>query len=133
MVGDNRKKILILDNDDRVLWALKDAFETKGHKTWTTWSGQEALGLLRSVEFDVLLTASYLADMHIGDFLHHVERMTVQPWIVVMEDSVPPRVDLRRCNVFGISAVVDKNDPVKIREVVSSCCADGPLAKTTVH
>jgi len=136
MVGDNRKRIrsiLIVDNDDRVLWALKDAFETKGHKTWTTWSGQEALGLLRSVEFDVLLTASYLADMHIGDFLRHVERMAVQPWIVVMEDSLPPRVDLRRCNVFGISALVDKNDPLKILEVVSSGYAGGPQAKWTVH
>jgi len=89
--------------------------------------------LLRSVEFDVLLTDSYVADMHIADLLRRVERMTVEPWIVVMEESVPPRVDLRRCNVFGISALVDKNDPVKIREVVSSCCAGGPLAKTTVH
>lgn len=133
MVGDNRKKILILDNDDRVLWAFKDAFETQGYRTWTTWSGQEALRLLRSVEFDVVLTASYLPDMHVDEFFHSVERMTVQPWIVVMEDSVPPRVDLRRCNVFGISAVVNKDDPVKIREVVSSCCSGGPLAKTTVH
>lgn len=133
MVGDNRKRILILDNDDRVLWALKDAFETKGHKAWTSWSGQEALGLLRSVEFDVLLTANYLADMHIGDFIRRVERMTVQPWVVVMEDSVRPRVDLRGCNVFGISALVNKNDPVKIREVVSSCCDGAPLATTTVH
>ena len=133
MVGDNRKKILILENDDRVLWTLKDAFETKGHKTWTTWSGQEALTLLRSVEFDILLTASYVADMHIGDFLRRVERMTIQPWIVVMEDSLPPRVDLRRCNVLGISALVNKNDPVKVQEVVSSCCAGWPLAKTTVH
>jgi CheY-like chemotaxis protein len=133
MVSDNRKKILILENDDCVLWALKDAFETKGYKTWATWSGQEAIGLLRSVEFDVMLTASYLADMHIGDFLHRVKRMTVQPWIVVMEDSMPPRVDRRRCNVFGISALVNKNDPVKIQEVVSSCCAGGSLAKTIVH
>jgi CheY-like chemotaxis protein len=133
MVGNNRKKILILDNDDQVLWSLKDAFETKGHKAWTTWSGQEALELLRSVEFDVLLTASYLADMHISDFVRRVERMTVQPWIVVMEDSAPPRVDLRRCNVFGISALVNKNDPVQIQEMVWSCCDRAPLAKTTVH
>jgi hypothetical protein len=41
MVGTNRKKILILDNDDRALWSLKAAFETKGYKTWITWSGQE--------------------------------------------------------------------------------------------
>jgi alpha-D-ribose 1-methylphosphonate 5-triphosphate synthase subunit PhnL len=71
--------------------------------------------------------------MYIGDFLRHVERIPVQPWIVVMEDSMPPRVDLRHCNVVGISALVNKNDPVKLQEVVSSCFSGGSLAKTTVH
>jgi CheY-like chemotaxis protein len=130
---ESRKKILILENDDRVLWALKEALETAGYETWTTWSGHEGLALIGTGTFDVLLTANYLPDIHIGELLRRVGDMSTQPWIIVMDDFRPPRVDLRQYHVFGISALVDKRDPVKVREVISSCLGGESLRTGMVN
>jgi CheY-like chemotaxis protein len=126
VLSESRKKILILDNDDRVLWALKDALETAGYETWTTWSGHEGLALIGAGNFDVLLTANYLPDIHVGELLLRVSDMPIQPWIIVMEDFMPPRIDLRKYTVFGMSVLIDKRDPVKVRELISSCLAGSP-------
>ena len=48
-------KVLIVDNDDRVLWKFQESLENAGFDTTATWSGQEALVLLKSGAFDVLL------------------------------------------------------------------------------
>lgn len=132
MPRKSRKKILILDNDDRVLWALKEVLETAGYETWTTWSGHEGLALIGRENFDVILTANYLPDIHIGELLRRVSEMPTQPWIIVMEDFMPPRVNLRRYHIFGISALVDKRDPVKVRELISSSLAGESSRTTTV-
>ena len=120
MLRESKRKILILDEDDRVLLALKDALETAGYETWTTWSGHEALALIDTGNFDVLLTANYVPDIHVGELFRRISEMSIQPWIIVMEDFMPPRVDLRLHRVLGISALVDKRNPTKVRELISS-------------
>jgi CheY-like chemotaxis protein len=128
-----KRKILILEDDDRVLWALKDALETAGYETWTTWSGHDALALIDTGNFDVLLTANYVPDIHVGELLRRISEMSIQPWIIVMEDFTPPRVDLRHYRVLGFSALVDKRDPVKVRQLISSCIAGESLQTTMVN
>jgi CheY-like chemotaxis protein len=125
----SRKKVLIVDNNDLALGTLQRLLEDAGFDTRTTWSGHEALALLQSKEFDVLLVDDYLPDLHANDFLERIVRLAIQPWVVVMRGGAPTPAQLRRYTSLGASAVVDKNDSGQIRRAVSSCCVEEPLAK----
>jgi CheY-like chemotaxis protein len=129
----SKKKVLVVDNDDMVLSAFQGNLEDAGFETRTTWSGHEALALLQSNEFDVLLVDDYLPDLHSTDFLERLGRQTFQPWVVVMKGCAPTPTDLRRYRALGACTVVNKRDAVQVVQAVASCCADEPLRKAIVH
>ena len=45
---------------------LEAMLHEAGYETITTWSGLEALELLKSQKVDILLVSSYLPDLYIG-------------------------------------------------------------------
>jgi len=130
---NTKANVLIVDNDDRILWKFREMLENVGFKTTATWSGHEALGLLRSGVFDVLLVDDYLPDLHHHDFLKRVRDLSVQPSIVVMHDSEAKPSDLQCYASLGASELVDKRDPVRVCRAVSFCCAGQPLATKRVN
>lgn len=109
MQTDN--KILLVENDDAVRMALEAEMKQLGHKPVATWSGIDALGLLESGRFDVLLVDDHLPDMYIGDFLERVSQLPVQPKIWLMQTG--PAQDTR---VYGSRCypVVGKRDLAQI-------------------
>jgi CheY-like chemotaxis protein len=129
MKPKDRKSVLIVDNNESILETFEEMLENAGFDTRTTWSGHEALALLQSQDFDVLLVDDYLPDLHASDFLERVGRLPIQPWIVVMRGTTPTPGDLRHYESLGASATVNKGDRAKVAEAVSCCCADEPLAK----
>jgi two-component system, NtrC family, nitrogen regulation response regulator NtrX len=131
MQSEGKKKVLIVDNDESILATIQEILENAGFDTLTTWSGHEALALLRSQEFDVLLVDDYLPDLHASDFLKRVGRLPIQPWIVVMQASMPTASHVRRYVSLGASAIVRKHHLAEVCKAVGSCCADEPLAKVT--
>ena len=62
-------KILIVDDDEDVLIALERLLEDQGYRTVTAWSGQEALSLLNSQSFDLLLLDRGLPDLDPSEVL----------------------------------------------------------------
>jgi CheY-like chemotaxis protein len=133
MRHDNRANVLIVDNDDRMLWRFQEILENAGLDTHVTWSGHEALALLRSGEFDVLLVDDYLPDVHSHDFLERVSRLPMQPSIVVMHSTPPKPGDLQSYASLGIAELVDKRDLAKVCQAVTSCCREQHAVSKTVH
>ena len=68
-----QKRVLVVDNEDSVRAGLELQLTEVGWHALTTWSGLEALGILKSIPFDVLLVGDYLPDLHIGEFLKQVQ------------------------------------------------------------
>ena len=133
MKGDAKVNVLIVDNDDRILSKFQQLLENAGFNTTTTWSGHEALGLLRSGVFDVLLVDDYLPDLHSHNFLERVNRLPIQPSIVVMHNE-PAKPDDRRCyQSLGVSELVNKRDPERVFRAVSLSYAEQPLARKVVN
>ena len=131
---DNKKKVLIVESDDPTAQAFQRCLEEAGFDARTTWSGHEALALLQSSEFDVLLIDSYLPDLHATDFLERLSRMPLQPWVVVMKGgSASAPESLRRYRGLGVSSVVNKRDAAQTVQAVSLCCAAEPLVKVDAH
>jgi CheY-like chemotaxis protein len=130
---DHKPDVLIVDNDDRILWKFQEILGSKGFETRATWSGHEALAMLRSGEFDVLLVDDYLADVHQHDFLQRVSRLPTQPSIVVMHGAPPKYADMQSYDALGVAEVVDKSDTEKVCQAVSSRCGDQRLAGRILH
>jgi len=124
------KRILIADNDEDVLIAFEKLFEAAGFAAHATWSGHEALSLIKSGKFSALLIGTYLADIHSAEFLGRMSRLpTKPPVVVVMQDRVPTRADQHLYESLGVSAVVDKGDAQHVREVVALCSTANGIFK----
>jgi len=106
-----KKEILLVDNDDAMRVALAEELKRLGHAPIATWSGIDALSLLVSRSFDVLLVDVYLPDMYIGDFLKSVSELSVRPKIWVMQAK--PAQDTR---VYGSRyySVVEKSQATQV-------------------
>jgi len=115
-----RKRVLIVDNSEDVLNAVDKLLRNEGFDTRTTWSGHEALALMQSQPFDVLLVDDYLADLHVAEFLKRVKLQVKQPAVVVMQNGQPVPTDMRRYGSLGASAVVDKRDPEQVRRALAA-------------
>jgi len=131
--NDAKVNVLIVDNDDRILWKFQQLLENSGFNTTATWSGHEALNLLRSGVFHVLLVDDYLPDLHSHDFLKRVNHLPIQPSIVVMHNEPPKADDLRCYESLGVLDLVDKRDAANVCRAVSFCYAERPLAKKPVN
>jgi CheY-like chemotaxis protein len=113
-----RGRALIVDNTDEVLLSLERLLGNAGFETRTTWSGHEALALMQSKPFDVLLVDDYLPDLHIAEFLKKVKLQARKPAVIVMTKGRPLPADLRRFKALGFGTIVDKLDPEQVRRAL---------------
>jgi CheY-like chemotaxis protein len=81
------KQVLIVDNNEEEARTLASMLERVGHCPTTTWSGLEALELLKSREFDLVLVSSYLPDLYVGDFFERLNRLPAQPSSIVIQEG----------------------------------------------
>jgi len=130
ILPDSKKRVLIVESNDATAEAFQGRLQEAGFDARTTWSGHEALALLQSNEFDVLLMDNYLPDLHATDFLERLSRMPLQPWVVVMKGRLASG-SVRRYRALGASSVVNKGDVAQVVQAVSACCAKEPLAKAS--
>ena len=63
-----------MDDDEHVLIALERLLEGEGYRTATAWSGREALALLESADFDVLMIDEHLCDVDANTLLNELMR-----------------------------------------------------------
>jgi len=130
--SDDKKKVLIVESNDLMAEGFQRHLQEAGFDARTTWSGHEALALLQSNEFDVLLMDNYLPDLHATDFLERLSRLPLQPWVVVMKGRLAS-ASVRRYRGLGAASVVNKGDAAQVVQAVSACCAKEPLAKASVN
>jgi len=112
------KHVLIVENDERTLHTLEEVVSSEGFNIRTTWSGREALALIQSQPFDVVLVDSHLPDIYYGEFLTLARRHS--HCIIVMQRSKPLPGSLRRHKTMGAAAVVDKNDLKHLRQLLAA-------------
>jgi CheY-like chemotaxis protein len=95
MAESRNKRILIVDNNEEESGRLGVMLQRAGYDSLATWSGLEALELLKSGEYDILLMSSYLPDVYVGDFFERLNRLPVRPCSIVMQEGCTPAATLR--------------------------------------
>ncbi len=128
MAGTDRKRILVIDDDEHVLITLQALLENQGYDTTTAWSGQEALESLLLKPFDLVLVDDYLPDLLIGEILRQIRRVEIPPPVIVMQATPPTRGAIARYNSLGASNLINKRKPAEILEAVVECMSPAILS-----
>jgi CheY-like chemotaxis protein len=84
-LADQNNRVLIVDNNEEETRVFAAMLERAGYEPQTTWSGLEALQLLQSEEFAILLVSNYLADIYVGEFLERLKALPNQPCSIVIQ------------------------------------------------
>ena len=134
MAANFRKHVLIVDDEERNLIKLESLLENRGYDTVTAWGGKEALKLLQSRDFDLVLLDDFLPDIASEEILKAIRRLPVQPLVALLKGrglsgtASPEFVRLAAdCSVskISLSAVV--------RSIQDCMSHDGPLTMPGPH
>jgi DNA-binding response OmpR family regulator len=119
-IRTERKRILIADCHEEVLINLEKMLEDAGFDTTTAWTARDALKLLESQVFDLVLVNEYLPDAECEDLLKALLRKGTQTPCIVMQPSAPEMTDFTGLEALGASDIVYKYAYRQIVEVVSN-------------
>ena len=113
-----RKRVLVIDDDEQVLTALDALLEDAGCDATTAWSGREALRMLRTGTFDLVVLDDYLADVTSEEILRHLQKMPVSTPVLLMQTGVVTQEEAARYARLGARPFVNKGQPMRIAAVV---------------
>jgi len=119
----SRKKVLVADCHEDVLIVLEKLLEDAGFDTRTVWTARDALKLMESQVFDLVVVNEYLPDAECEDFLETLRERGVQVPCIVMQPSAPEITDKKALQARGAREIVCKHAYQKILETVSKCLA----------
>ena len=94
--------------------------EDAGFNTTTVWTAREALKLVDSQPFDLVLVNEYLPDAECEDLLKALRRRGAQMPCIVMQPSAPEITDITTLLALGARDVVCKYAFRQIVEVASN-------------
>lgn len=122
-----RKRILVIDDDEQALISLECLLESEGYETTTAWSGQEGLALLRSNVFDLVLLDDYLRDIEHEEIFGEIRAMAAHPLVILTESFLLPEAR-RYFLTLGATAIVRKWAPAEeIAETIQECISKAAL------
>jgi CheY-like chemotaxis protein len=85
-MSEKNKAVLVVNNDEEASRRIALMLNSTGLRTTSTWSGLEALELLSTSSFDLVLVADYLPDMYVGEFLEMLKKLPIPPAVLSLDD-----------------------------------------------
>ena len=116
-----RKRILVADCHHDSLILLEKILEDAEFDTTTVWTADEALTLLDTRAFDLLLVNEYLPDADCDDLLQVLTKKGTRLPCIIMQPSAPCIAVFPRLKAFGVLAVVNKRAYPEILAAVRKC------------
>ena len=116
-----RHRILIVDNDEKVLIALERALEQEGYDTQTAWDLPEGLEAVAEGGFHLLLVGDHPPELNCERVLKVLHREGVRLPVVVMHSK--PRHPFAEAFVthLGAAGVVCKWNEKQVVETIRNC------------
>ena len=120
-----RKKILVADCHEDGLIVLEKLLEDAGFDTTTVWTAEDALRLMDSHVFDLVLLSNYLPDAECEELLKELRKRGESITCIVMLASKPEMTDFISLETLGARDVVWKHAYKQVLETVRECLACG--------
>jgi DNA-binding response OmpR family regulator len=118
-----RKRVLVADCHEEVLIVLERMLEDAGFDTTTVWTARDALKLVASQVFDLVLVNEYLPDAECEVLLKALHKKGGQVPCIVMQPSAPEITDITGLQALGARDIVCKYAYQQVVETVSRCLA----------
>ena len=102
--------VLVADDDADVRSVLRKALTKMGHQVWDVADGAEALELLKTTPFDLVLTDVYMTEMNGVELLVRIQQLKLGvPVVVISGGGVRSSAEvLNAAATRGAAAVLDK-------------------------
>ena len=123
-VRQQRKKILIVDNEESVLIALERVLEEQGYETTTAWNLPEGLDLMNVTNFDVLLVGDHPPDLNCERLLKVLRKNQVWTPCVVMHSAARHPFSVPYLQYLGAHGVACKWNDQQVLDEVRKCLMD---------
>ena len=109
-------KILIVDDDEKVLIELERLLESEGYSTATAWGGREALALSEKTHFDLLLVDEHVSDLEAAALLEGLKRRQPRAYQLMMHTRIGERTS---SNLLGVC----KWEHTEMKDRIRRCLA----------
>jgi CheY-like chemotaxis protein len=126
MEWQRQQRILIVDNDERVLRVIDGFLANAGFETRTAPDGHIALDLLKSQECELVFVADHLSDFFLDGFLKALQRFPTPPTVIVMQSEPPRSWDVGPYRSLGASGAVNKCRPCEVLGAANEVFSSGP-------
>lgn len=127
-----RKKILIIDNDEDVLIALERVLEEQGYETTTAWDLPEGVGLMANSGFDLLLIGDHPPELNCERVLKLLRREDIKVPCVVMHTAARHPFSEQYLRFLGASGIACKWSEEEVTSEIQRCLAPMPVVKPKV-
>jgi CheY-like chemotaxis protein len=111
-----RKKILILDHDERAIIDLERVLEDEGFETTTTWDTREALDLLAHRDFDLVLVGDHPPKVRSAELLNTLRSRQISASCIVLQTAARYPFEGQYLCWLGAHAVMPK---LQYRDIVA--------------
>lgn len=118
-----RKKILVADCHEDGLIVLEKLLEDAGFDTTTAWTAKDAVRLVESGVFDLVLLSNYLPGAECDELLRKLCKSGEHVTCIVMLPSKPEMTDFVTLEKLGARDVVWKHAYKQVLETVRECLA----------
>jgi DNA-binding response OmpR family regulator len=123
-MGTERRTALIVDTDEAVLISVERLLEDEGIDTTTTWDSRQALAMLRSRRYDVLLLAEHPPEINCRHILRQLRESGDRTPTIVMQSAPRHPFETRYLQSLDTYAVVTKRDGSAIADAVRRCTSE---------
>ena len=123
VMNAHRRRVLVADCHDDTLIILEKLLEGAGFDTTTVWTAKDALRLVDSHVFDLVLVNKYLPDAECEELLKNLRERRESVACIVMLPSEPEIADFTHLELLGARDVVCKRAYRQVIETVRECLA----------
>jgi DNA-binding NtrC family response regulator len=110
----SRKRLLVVDDDKLICWALEKEFAGLGHSTCVVEKGADALAELRRHPYDVLFLDIHLPDSNGINLLPEINKISPDATVIIMSGDAS---ETNRQRAYNGGAVQFLEKPFDLSEV----------------
>jgi DNA-binding response OmpR family regulator len=114
MMGNDKKRILVIEDDEEMRALLRDVIEDEGYKTASVHNGSEAFRKLAKESFDLIITDVRMPGLTGLDILPGIKKLQPDTPIIVITAFGSEEVQ-RKALERGANAYLEK--PIHFREL----------------
>jgi DNA-binding response OmpR family regulator len=117
-------KILIIEDEDLLLWAIEEYLKKKGYQTLTSHTGERAVGLVKEQSVDLVVSDLFLPDTSGLGVIEEIHRLRPDLPIIVITASPLTEEEMDRIEGLVHKVILKPFEIKRLEGVVQEIMGD---------